>query len=168
MIAKEIRERIHATVMARLDSDPERRSEALADFLALSLPDMDESSARSLAGLVPELSRGLYAKWIDIFADRLLATIPQNQLEDLCDGTEENNAAMCLTYLMFMESSRMEKQVAEDLAALDSRRDPNNKADGPDGPNATGGQMERDAQCDALAMYLRFRLRQKNGGGNAS
>jgi hypothetical protein len=36
-------------------------------------------------------------------------------VELLCDGTDDNNAALVLAYIMFLESARMEKQIDEDL-----------------------------------------------------
>ena len=55
----------------------------------------------------------------NMFVDRLFETVPTNQIEALCDGSEENEGALALAYVMFLESARMEKQMAEDLAACD-------------------------------------------------
>lgn len=138
------------TVLNRLDLDPARRAEALRDFLSLSLPGMGESVVKAVAAKVPELPQSLYEKWIGLFISRLFETIPQDQLDGLCDGSETNNATLGMVYLLFMESARMEKQVAEDLAAL--------------GVKSSG----HDAESDALALYLKARLAQKgisNNGG---
>lgn len=140
-----MRAHIMQVVLHKLDLDPSRRAEALSDFLALSLPDMDADSIRSVAGKVPQLPQGVYEKWINMFIDRLFETIPQNQMDELCNGAQDNNATLGLVYLMFMESARMEKQVAEDLAALGLQN---------------SGQ---DAETDALALYLKARLTQKTG-----
>lgn len=125
-----------------------RRGEALREFLALSLPGLDEGSVGTLAELVPELPEELYRKWIDMFTDRLLETIPQDQLDELCSGTTANNATLTMVYLMFMESARMEKQVAQDLAALSNQ------------PAQTDAKNE---QLDALSCYLKAKRRQKPG-----
>ncbi len=112
-----LREHISQTVMARLDQDAERRREALQDYVALTMPNVDDATSGNLATLVPAVLPELYAKWVAMFADRLLETVPQNQLEFLCDGSEENAAALLLTYIMFLESERMEQQMEDDLKA---------------------------------------------------
>ena len=142
MTHDEMRSHIMQTVLARLDLDPARRAEALHDFLALSLPDMDEASLNSVAAKVPELPQSLYEKWINMFIGRLFETIPQEQLIEICDGTRDNNATLGMVYLLFMESARMEKQVARDLAEL-------------------GINSDANAEADALAVYLKARLAQK-------
>lgn len=139
------------TVLNRLDLDPARRAEALRDFLLLSLPDMDDAAIRAVASKVPLLPRSLYEKWISLFIDRLFETIPQDQLEDLCDGSENNNATLGMVYLLFMESARMEKQVVADLAEL-----------GLNGGANSGLGDEAGAEADALALYLKARLAQKS------
>ena len=53
-----------------------------------------------------------------MFMDRLLETVPPVQIEELCLGTPESDASLLLVYVMFMESARMEKVVADDLGAL--------------------------------------------------
>jgi hypothetical protein len=110
-----IREHISQTVMARLDQDLERRREALRDYLSLTMPNMDDTTSDHLATLVPKVLPDLYAKWVSLFAARLLETVPRNQLEFLCDGSEENSAALILIYIMFLESERMEQQIEDDL-----------------------------------------------------
>jgi hypothetical protein len=110
-----IREHISQTVMARLDQDLERRREALTDYLALTMPNLDEKISDHLATMVPKVLPDLYAKWISLFVDRLMETVPRNQLEFLCDGNEENSATLLLIYIMFLESERMEQQIEDDL-----------------------------------------------------
>ncbi|MDR2893442.1 MAG: hypothetical protein LBV80_10235 [Deltaproteobacteria bacterium] len=112
------RDHIIAVVLGRLDADAARRGEALYDFLALSQPNMDEAALKSTAAQIPALPVELYRKWAGMFADRLLETIPGDQLTELCSGSEDNNATLALVYLTFMESARMEKQVAEDLGLI--------------------------------------------------
>ncbi|MDL2307074.1 hypothetical protein LJC48_03480 [Desulfovibrio sp. OttesenSCG-928-C06] len=153
MTPEQIHKHITPLILRRLDADHNRRGEALHDFLAISLPGMDESSIDTVAAMVPELPESMYRKWIGMFVDRLIETIPQNQLDELCNGSEDNNATLALVYLMFMESARMEKQVAEDLAALGNTGA--SKDDGTPAPAA-------DAQADALALYLKARLQQKS------
>lgn len=133
-------------VIARLDIDPNRRAEALADFLAISLPSMDEGAVKSIAAKVPQIPQKVYEKWIHLFIDRLLETIPQEQLDYLCDGTQDNNITLGMVYLLFMESARMEAQVAKDLAELGIKNDSGSEA---------------DAEANALSVYLKARLRQK-------
>lgn len=149
MTPEEIRKHITPIILSRLDVNPQRRAEALRDFLVLSVPNMDDKAIESVSGMVPELPREIYLKWINMFIDRLLETIPQDQLNELCNGKEDNNTALGLVYLMFMESARMEKQVAEDLARL--------------GLSSTGN----DAQADALSIYLQARLQQKKEQNDA-
>ena len=165
MTSDEMRAHITAVLLGRLshpDPDGERRGEALYDFLALSLPDMDEASLKSIAAKVPELPPALYRKWAGLFAERLLETIPQNQLEELCNGGEDNNATLALVYLMFMESERMEKQVAEDLAELGKQAALAARTARPRQPGAPAQQDSAEAQTQAVAMYLKARLRQKD------
>lgn len=161
-----MRSHILQAVLGRLDLDPARRAEALRDFLALSLPGLGENAVEAVAARVPELPRALYEKWINLFIDRLFETIPPEQLTDLCDGSSANNATLGMVYLLFMESARMEKQVADDLAAL-GRSEPGRGGDaGPDvGPGAgqDGFSAARAAEADALALYLKARLAQKTG-----
>ncbi|GAU08180.1 hypothetical protein [Desulfoplanes formicivorans] len=121
-----IREHISRTVMERLDQDLERRREALRDYLSLTMPNLSETTSDHLATMVPTVLPDLYAKWIAMFTDRLLETVPRNQLEFLCDGSEENSAALILIYIMFLESERMEQQIEDDLKAygLEHSTDP--------------------------------------------
>lgn len=138
-----IRSHVLKVVLARLDLDQERRSEALGDFLALSLPGMQEQSIKAVAALVPTLPQSLYAKWIGLFSESLLETIPRDQLAELCNGTQDNDATLSMVYLLFMESARMEEQTSRDLSEL-------------------GLQASHDGQntqLDALSLYLKARLR---------
>ncbi len=150
MTAQEVRTRVTQVILARLDTDNTRRAEALGDFMALSLPGLEDKEAEALSRLVPQLPRELYIKWINLFSDRLLETIPQNQLDELCNGAPDNDAALGLVYLMFMESARMEEQVARDLAELGL------------------AASNTDAEADALALYLKAKLQQKKGPGHAN
>ena len=82
------------------------------------MPDLGDAETARIAALVPELPVSLYEKWVGMFADRLLETVPVEQVEELCRNTEESNAALLLLYSMFMESGRMEKVVTEDITAF--------------------------------------------------
>lgn len=105
-------------IFARISGKGERRSEALRAFLDLTMPTLDEKTVAGMAAAIPELPPSLYRKWIGLFIDRLLETAPAAQITDLCQGTAESDASLLLVYIMFMESARMEKVVAEDLKAL--------------------------------------------------
>ena len=109
----QIRAHVFLTVLEKFSSTAERRREALEEYFMVTMPTSD--AAAHLAQLIPDLMPELYRKWIDLFVDRLFETIPDEQLQHLCDGTVENNASLGLVFLMFMESERMEKQVEEDL-----------------------------------------------------
>ena len=76
-------------------------------------------AAAIVAETAPRLLPQLTEKWVGMFVDRLLETVPQAQIAELCDGSAENEAALALAYVMFLESARMEKQMAEDLAAFE-------------------------------------------------
>lgn len=99
-------------------TDDAGRAEALAAFVGMARPDLDAEAVRVVAETTPRLLPALTEKWIGLFVDRLFETVPLPQIEMLCDGSEENEAALALAYVMFLESERMEKQMAEDLAAL--------------------------------------------------
>lgn len=135
-----IREHIRKTIHQRLEEAGERRSEALNEFMGVTMPVVDAKSAQQVASMVPELPKSIYDKWIDMFIERLLETVPENQLTILCDGTEENDAALALVYVMFMESERMERQIEKDLTAFGIQ------------------QSAHDDVGNVLAGYLRAKL----------
>lgn len=112
---QEIRAFAHRAVMRRMAADEAGRAQALREYMAVSLPNVAEDQAARLADMVPPLLAGLYARWTDLFADRLLETVPRDALEALCSGRAEDEAALALAFLMFLESERMEAQVREDL-----------------------------------------------------
>ncbi len=97
--------------------DEDRRREALAEYLAVTGTAPDQDQAAALAGMVPPVLPGLYEKWIGMFLDRLFETVSLEQVAVLAEDTPDNEAAVVLAYLMFLESARMEKQVQEDLEA---------------------------------------------------
>ncbi len=114
---------ITARVMSRLSLSGERRAEALREVLAVSLPGLEGQKLADMASLAPELPPSLYAKWAGLFADRLLETVQEDDLRDLCANSEQSNATLLLLYSMFMESERMEGVVSADLRALNSASD---------------------------------------------
>jgi hypothetical protein len=115
MLDEEIRSHITALVLEQVAQTEERRREALREYFAVSIPNVNETEAEKIAQLVPPLLPSLYQKWADMFVDRLLETIPRRQVEELCDGSVKHNATILLVYIMFMESARMEQQVTDDL-----------------------------------------------------
>ncbi len=138
-----------ATVQRHLSRDAGRRTEALEEFMAVTMPDMDERGTRVLSAMVPQLPESLYDKWACMFVDRLQETVPHEHLTALCDGSEDNDATIALVYVMFMESEKMERQVAEDLHALGIAQD------GENGPGDAGA---------LLGAYLRARLAARGQG----
>ncbi|MDR3641524.1 MAG: hypothetical protein P4L39_09410 [Humidesulfovibrio sp.] len=138
-----MRAHITTVLMARVSQDDSRRVEALRDYLAVTQAVTDIGAADTVAMMVPPLMPSLYRRWIGMFAERLFETAPQAQLEILCDGAEENGGTLALAFVMFLESERMERQMADDLRAFG------------------GGQADdaREAQmADLAASYLRARV----------
>jgi hypothetical protein len=113
--------------------------------MGVTMPNVENRAAGQVASLVPEIPASVYRKWVDMFVDRLLETVPLNQLAELCIDTEENRATLSLVYVMFMESQRMEKQIAEDLSALGME------------------QSGQDDMGNTLADYLRAKLANLKG-----
>lgn len=118
MSKENLRHTIMRGILDRLSPQGERREEALAEVFNLTVPGMEKAAAANLAALVPVLPDSLYERWAGMFADRLLETVPFEQIRDLCKPDEESRGTLALVYLMFMESERMEKQVTEDLKTL--------------------------------------------------
>ncbi|NCC23823.1 MAG: hypothetical protein EOM25_01290 [Deltaproteobacteria bacterium] len=121
MTDHEIRSKIFLLVLDRFSRDESRRKESLLEYFSVTMPDLDRKTAEAVALAIPEIMPTLYGKWIDMFIERLHETVPRNQIELLCSGGEDNDAALLLTYIMFLESERMEKQMAEDLAEYGMR-----------------------------------------------
>lgn len=113
----QIRAHIYLVILEKFTNTEERRREALTEYFLVTMPNVSQDAAERLAALIPDLMPELYSKWIGEFCERLFETIPDEQIQHLCDGTVENNAALGLVFLMFMESERMEKQTEEDLRA---------------------------------------------------
>jgi len=139
-----LRAHIASVIMARVDQDEARRAEALRDYLSVTQAAADSSAADTLSLMVPPLMPSLYRRWIGMFAARLFETATPEQLAVLCDGSQENGAALALAFVMFLESERMEKQMSEDLCAF-----------GQAGPGQTGVD---ERMADLAAGYLRGRV----------
>ncbi len=144
MTHEDIQKHIVATVLERFDRASPSRQDALQEFMSVTLPSIDNRAAQQLSGMVPTIPDAIYEKWATMFAQRMQETVPQAQLLLLCDGTQENNATLCLVYLMFMESARMEQEIAQDLYAL--------------GLESTA----TDAVGNMLGAYFKHRLDQRN------
>ncbi|MEW5772809.1 MAG: hypothetical protein AB1916_04730 [Thermodesulfobacteriota bacterium] len=136
----EIRAFAHRAVMRRLACDQGSRAHALREYMSVSMPNVDEDEAQRLADMAPPLLGELYARWADMFVDRLLETVEREALEALCSGRVEDEAALALAFIMFLESERMEAQVQEDLERYGRER-----------------SLDRDAGAVAAA-FLRSRI----------
>lgn len=110
---------IHKVLYQRTLESQEGRQEAIRELLGAVRPDMSSQAAACVAEAVPPLLPEMHRKWIGLFVDRLFETALAPQVEMLCDGSEENNAALALAYVMFLESERMEKVIAEDLECVE-------------------------------------------------
>jgi hypothetical protein len=110
---------IHKVLYQRTLESQEGRQEAIRELLGAVRPDLSTKAAACVAETVPPLLPELHRKWIGMFVDRLFETASQAQVEILCDHSEENNAALALAYVMFLETERMEKVIAEDLAKVE-------------------------------------------------
>lgn len=106
---------IISCITQRFSTKQAHREEALREILALTSPDKSDEALAHLAASIPALPAELYAKWAALFADRILETVPGDQVRELCKPTDDNRATITLLFAMFMESERMEKQIAEDL-----------------------------------------------------
>ncbi|MEF2231601.1 MAG: hypothetical protein V3571_11780 [Pseudodesulfovibrio sp.] len=139
MDPKIIRTHIFSVIMSKVEEqDADKRREALAEFM--SVTGTAGNVPAQVAELIPPIMSDLYEKWITMFVDRLLETVELKNIELLCDGTDENNAALVLAYIMFLESARMEKQIDRDLREH--------------GLRASG----QDAMGDLAANYLRAQM----------
>jgi len=146
-----VRAHITQVLMTRVSQDDHRRVEALRDYLAVTQAVSDLGAADTLAMMVPPLMPSLYRRWIGMFIDKLLETATDEQLLVLCDGSEENGGALALAFVMFLESERMERQMADDLRAFG--------AGGPeDAKGSAGGDARQVQMADLAASYLRARV----------
>jgi hypothetical protein len=144
MTPKQLREHIFSVIISKVEEQDEaRRAEALTEFMAVT--GTAGNASETVADLIPPLMHDLYEKWIIMFVDRLLETVDARNIELLCDGSTDNNAALVLAYVMFLESARMEKQIDADL------REHGLKAAGSDlgdvAANYIRAQMARVAQA---------------------
>lgn len=108
---------LHTTVISKImqkfDKNSLSRTEALRDVLLLQ--DQSVENASHLAETIPELPLALQCKWATLFADRLFATVSREQIEDLCLPDKQNEAALTMVFVLFLESERMEKQMEADI-----------------------------------------------------
>lgn len=111
----QMRAHIFLVILEKFSNSSERRQEALIEYFLVTMPNISEESAQRLAELIPDLMPDLYSKWINQFAERLFETVPDEQLQHMCNGSVENNASLGLVFIMFMESERMERQTEDDL-----------------------------------------------------
>lgn len=116
--AEAMRAFITARILSRIAGAGESRDEALRAVLGVAAPGVDDATLAALVAKTPELPASLYEKWVGAFAERLLETVPHEQIRELCLNTAESNASLQLVYAMFMESARMEEEVAADLELL--------------------------------------------------
>lgn len=115
MTPKQIRAHIFAVIITKIEEqDEDKRRNALAEFM--SVTGTAGNAMEQVVDMIPPIMHDLYEKWITMFIDRLLETVDARNIELLCDGGADNNAALVLAYIMFMESARMEKQIDKDLA----------------------------------------------------
>ncbi|WP_394699587.1 hypothetical protein [uncultured Pseudodesulfovibrio sp.] len=115
MNPKQIRTHIFTVIINKVEEqDEDKRQEALTEFM--SVTGTAGNAPDQIAEMIPPIMHDLYEKWISMFIDRLLETVDARNLELLCDGTTDNNAALVLAYIMFLESARMEEQIPKDLA----------------------------------------------------
>jgi len=136
-----LREHVRGVILERLDQSEDRRRDAVSEFMGVTMGVGSDISDRA-AQLVPPLMDELYEKWVGLFVERFFETVPFEQIELLCNGTKENNAALCLVYVMFLESERMENQIDEDLRAYGTKMS---------GADDTG---------DLAASYIRAKMAQ--------
>ncbi len=118
MTEKEMRAFIIARICSRITGAGERRDEALRAVLGIASPGLNDEALARLVEQTAQIPPALYERWAGMFAERLLATVPHAQIQELCRNTPESNASLQLLYSMFMESARMETVIGEDLHSL--------------------------------------------------
>ena len=147
MTELEMRRFIMDAILARYSTVAGDRTESLADVLGVLLPREDKETVRQAANMAPALPVSIYRRWTGLFVDRVLETVPHDQVADLCRGTKESNATLALVYVMFMESDRMEKIVSEDLK------------------NLGFASREEGEAASLVGAWLRFRMTSAGNGG---
>lgn len=115
MSKEHYREHILGVLRERVTQTEEKRKEALEEYLAVTMAAESVASGERLADMIPPVMTDLYEKWMNMFADKLFESQQENVLALICDNSEENNAALVLAYIMFLESARMEEQIDKDL-----------------------------------------------------
>lgn len=122
MQESEIRKYIHSIVMERCTHNEEARTDALKEFIIMTMPNLDDQAVETVKTMIPPIT-SLYDKWAHMFVDRLLETVPREQILELCNDSPDNKSTLLLVYIMFMESERMEKQIADDIAEYSKTQD---------------------------------------------
>lgn len=115
MSKEQYRDHILAVLRERVTQSEDKRKEALEEYLAVTMAAESVSTGERLADMIPPVMTDLYEKWMNMFVDKLFESQEENVLQLICDGSEENNAALVLAYIMFLESARMEEQIDKDL-----------------------------------------------------
>ncbi|HKI82601.1 MAG TPA: hypothetical protein VKA04_13210, partial [Pseudodesulfovibrio sp.] len=93
MNKKQIKAHIFATIIDKVEEQDEtRRLEALNEFMAVT--GTAGNASEQVASLIPPIMHELYERWITMFIDRLLETVDTENIELLCDGSDDNNAAL--------------------------------------------------------------------------
>ncbi|CCH48208.1 hypothetical protein [Pseudodesulfovibrio piezophilus] len=147
MDPKQIRQHIFTVIINKVEEQDEaKRIDALNEFMAVT--GTAGNASEQIASLIPPLMHDLYEKWITMFIDRLLETVPPENIELLCDGCDDNNAALALAYIMFLESAKMEKQIDKDLKEHGLTASANNEL-GDLAANYIRAQMAKIAQQES-------------------
>ena len=115
-----LRLHMHKVIHAKVSLSDDLRREAIIEYFSATSPGVSPEVAELVAAKAKPLLPNLYNKWISLFLDRLFETVPFEQIKLLCDSSPENNAALVLAYLMFLESERMEKQIEADLKSAEA------------------------------------------------
>ncbi|AGW13528.1 hypothetical protein [Megalodesulfovibrio gigas] len=118
MNTEHITQHVVGVIRAAFSTDMDARTEALREFLSVVAPKTLDSPIERWCAVLPSCMPSLYEKWATMFAERMVETIPHDQLQYLCNGEQENDAALKLAFVMFMESARMEQQMPLDIAAV--------------------------------------------------
>jgi len=147
------RAQIRQILLARVARTDSGREEAIRDFVGVTRPDLGPDAAGIIADKAPSVPAALTEKWIGLFVDRLFETVPMAQIALLSDGSEDNEAALTLAYVMFLESARMERQMAEDLAAWGAGIDGAAVADDVRRGLALAGEKRRREAAAKAARY---------------
>lgn len=118
MNTEHITQHVVGVIRSAISLDMDARTEALREFLSVVAPKTLDGPIDRWCARLPSCMPSLYEKWAAMFAARMVETIPHEQLQYLCNGDHENDAALKLAFVMFLESARMEQQMPQDIAAV--------------------------------------------------